>query len=236
MAPSFDAGGWFSASPGLFRRAGNVLLERREPPSPIAQMIVLDDALETADEAVIAVVEAVLAAAQDRLPAPSHERAAPQGLDSWREAMRIVQAHEVWTSFGEFITERAPNLGTGTSERMELAARISDEQADAARQVTGQAADRMHELAAPGTVIALPTAPSIAPPLATPADELESFRIRVMRLICMATISGLPQVSIPAGTADGAPVGLSFIGWPGSEEALLSLATTVAPFVGAVAA
>jgi amidase len=91
----------------------------------------------------------------------------------------------------------------------------------------------MHDLTVPGTVLALPTAPSIAPPLATPANKLESFRVRVMRLVCMASISGLPQVTIPAGTADGAPVGLSFLGWRGSDEALLSLATGMAPLVGA---
>jgi amidase len=49
----------------------------------------------------------------------------------------------------------------------------------------------------------------------------------------MASISGLPQVTIPAGTADAAPVGLSFIGWRGGEEALLSLAARMAPHVGA---
>jgi len=234
MAPSFDAGGWFSASPGLFRRAGDVLLEPGERPAPIGQMIILDDGLENADEAVGTVVKAVLAAARAHLPTPSYERAAPDGLDSWREAMRVVQGHEVWTSFGEFITDRQPNLGPGIRERMELAAAISDDEAEAASEVTEQATHRMHELAAPGTVIALPTAPSIAPLLTTPGDGLESFRVRGMRLICMASISGLPQVSIPAGTVDGAPIGLSFIGWPGSEEALLSLATTIAPFVGAV--
>ena len=95
-----------------------------------------------------------------------------------------------------------------------------------------QAAQRMHKLAGPGTVLALPTAPSIAPPLATSSDELESFRVRAMRLVCMASISGLPQVTIPAGTADAAPVGLSFIGWRGGDEALLSLATAMAPLVG----
>ena len=72
----------------------------------------------------------------------------------------------------------------------------------------------------------------VAPPLDAATDELESFRVRVMRLVCMASISGLPQVTIPAGTADGAPVGLSFIGWRGGDEALLSLATTMAPLVG----
>lgn len=235
MAPSFDAGGWFSATPGLFRRAGEVLLEPGEQPTPIDKMIILDDGLENADEAVVTVMQTVLAGAQARLPTPTYARAAPDGLDGWREALRVVQAYEVWVSFGDFMTEREPNLGPGIRERIEIAATISKDEADAARQVTKEVTDRMHELAAPGTVIALPTAPSIAPLLTTPAEELESFRIRVMRLICMASISGLPQVSIPAGTADGAPIGMSFIGWPGGEEALLSLATTIAPFVGAVA-
>jgi amidase len=232
MAPSFDAGGWFSGSPGLLRRAGAVLLGPPQRAGRITQLIVLDDAFEIVDEPVATLAEVVLAAAQDRLPVVTHDRAAPGGLDTWREAMRIVQAHEVWASFGEFITKRRPKLGAGIRERIEIAARISDDQVVAARDVTADATRRMHELAVPGTVLALPTAPSIAPRLATPADDLESFRVRVMRLVCMASISGLPQVTIPAGTADGAPVGLSFIGWRGGDEALLSLATAMAPLVG----
>jgi amidase len=232
MAPSFDAGGWFSASPGLLRRAGDVLLEPPQRAAPITQLIVLDDAFETADEPVATLLEAVVAAAQGRLPAATHDRAAPGGLDTWREAMRIVQAHEVWARFGQFITKRRPNLGPGIRERMEIAASTTDDQVAAARDVTAEATQRMHELAVPGRVLALPTAPSIAPPLATPADELESFRVRVMRLVCMASISGLPQVTIPAGSADGAPVGLSFIAWRGADEALLSLATAMAPLLG----
>lgn len=233
MAPSFDAGGWFSASPGLLRCTGKVLLEPPQRAARITRVIILDDAFETVDEPVATLVKAVVAAAQHRLPAVAHDRAAPEGLETWREAMRIVQAHEVWASFGEFIARRRPNLGPGIRDRMEIAGRISDDQASAARDVTAQATQRMDELAVPGTVLALPTAPSIAPPLAIPADELESFRVRVMRLVCMASISGLPQVTIPAGTADGAPVGLSFIGWRGGDEALLALTTAMAPLVGA---
>jgi amidase len=233
MAPSFDAGGWFSASPGLLRRAGDVLLEPPQPAAHITQLIILDDAFETADVPVATLAKALLEAAQDRLPTVAHDRAAPGGLDTWREAMRIVQAHEVWDSFGEFIARRRPNLGPGIRERMEIAGTISNNQVSAARDVTAQATQRMHELAVPGAVLALPTAPSIAPPLATPDEELESFRVRVMRLVCMASISGLPQVTIPAGTADGAPVGLSFIAWLGGDEALLALATAIAPLVGA---
>jgi len=39
-------------------------------------------------------------------------------------------------------------------------------------------------------------------------------------------------LSIPAGFAAGCPVGLSFIGWEGGDEALLDLAVKLAPIIG----
>ena len=46
MAPSFDAGGWFSAGPGQLRRAGDVLLEPARAASAITRLNVLDDAFD----------------------------------------------------------------------------------------------------------------------------------------------------------------------------------------------
>jgi amidase len=84
-------------------------------------------------------------------------------------------------------------------------------------------------------VLALPTAPAIAPLASTPAADLEDFRVRVMRLTCTAGLSGLPQMSLPAGTLDGCPIGLSFIGWAGGDEALLDLAVALARHGGIAA-
>jgi amidase len=53
-----------------------------------------------------------------------------------------------------------------------------------------------------------------------------------MALTCIAGVSGLPQVTLPAGTVEGCPVGLSFIGWAGGDEALLDLAVTLGPCCG----
>jgi len=232
MAPSFDAGGWFSGSPGPFRRAADVLLDDPGAATAIERIVVLDDAFDEVDPPVATLTRAVLADA-DHHAVVTHDRVAPEGLDAWREALRIVQAREVWGTFGDFIERRRPRLGPGVAERMAFAARVSEDQAAAARVVTGEASRRIEELTPPGTVLALPTAPSVAPPLDAAPDELESFRVRVMRLVCMASISGLPQVTIPAGTVDGLPVALSFLGWRGGDEALLSLATVIAPHVGA---
>jgi amidase len=62
--------------------------------------------------------------------------------------------------------------------------------------------------------------------------ELEEFRTRVMRLTCTSGISGLPQMSIPGGTINGCPVGLSFIAWAGGDEALLDLACKLSRHCG----
>jgi amidase len=55
-----------------------------------------------------------------------------------------------------------------------------------------------------------------------------------MRLGCAAVLAGLPQISIPVGTVAGCPAGLSFIAWPGGDEALLDLACGVAKYCGIV--
>src|SRR5207237_1291287 len=100
-----------------------------------------------------------------------------------------------------------------------------------ARQEQKRARERICTLVQPGTVLALPTAPCIAPRIDTGAEALESFRVRVMRLTCLAGLSGLPQVTLPVGSVSGCPVGLSFIAWHGGDEALLDLAVQLARYV-----
>jgi amidase len=56
-----------------------------------------------------------------------------------------------------------------------------------------------------------------------------------MRLTCVAGMAGLPQVTLPVGTVSGCPVGLSFVGWSGSDEALLDLAVRLGRYCGLAA-
>ncbi len=232
MAPSFDTAGWFAAGPGTFRRVGDALLEPGGVAADVDAMIVLDDAFENAAPELGAVLREFLDLARAALPAASHARAAPDGLDPWREAMRIVQAREIWITYGDFVSAQGAALGPGVKERMAFAATVTEEQTAHAREVTARATARLESLAKPGTILALPTAPDIAPLRGASAQELEDFRVRVMRIACMASISGLPQVSLPIGTVRSAPVGLSFIGWRGGDEALLALAERLSGFLG----
>jgi amidase len=237
MSPSFDTIGWFAAGAGVFRRVGTVLLSGHTERAAINRLIIADDCFAEADAPVAALLRAALDAIGPALPAPRHAKLAPDGgFDTWREAVRIIQAYEIWQVYGRFITEKKPKFGPGVAERMAIASRITQAEADAARQVYGAARARLHGEITPGTVVALPTAPCIAPPIATPAEGLESYRIRVMRLTCIAGLGGLPQVSIPIGIVDGCPVGLSFIGWAGGDEALLDFAFALSRFCGRMGA
>jgi amidase len=232
MAPTFDVPGWFAASPGVLRRVGEVLLTGERVNAPVGRLLIADDTFEQADVDVADLLRAMLERGAAALPRAESTRIAPDGFDGWREAFRIVQAFETWRSFGGFISRVRPNLGPGVKERMEFAATVTAADADASRRLVEEARTLLRGLVTPGTVVALPTAPCIAPHVDTPAEGLDSYRVRVMRLTCSAGLGGLPQVSVPAGTIVGCPVGLSFMGWPGGDEALLDLAVAMARHCG----
>ena len=235
MAPSLDVPGWLAATPGVFRRVGGVLLDARRVPAAINRVIVLEDAFAEADPDVADLLRTLLEFMADDLPALTHAKIAPEGFDPWREAMRVVQAFEVWQTFGTFMIRHNPKLGPGVRERMEFASTVSVDAANAASAVREKAREHMLGIVTPGTILALPSAPTIAPRVDIAGAELEKFRVRVMRLTCMASLTGLPQMSIPAGTIGGCPIGLSFIGWPGGDEALLDLAQTLSRHCGMAA-
>ena len=235
MAESFDAAGWFANAPDVFRKVGPVLLGGPSTSAVIAKLVMLDDAFAEADPEVAALMKDALAAMAADLPAPSHQRIAPDGLDVWREAFRIIQSREIWSVYGDFVTRVKPQFGPGVAERFAAAATVTEQMAAQARVMQERARDRIRGIAQPGTLLVLPTAPAIAP-LADASNAVhESFRIRAMRMTCIAGLSGLPQLSIPIGTVAGCPAGLSFIGWAGGDEALLDLAVRLSRYCGMTA-
>jgi len=232
MAPSFDTAGWFAGGPGVLAKTGAVLLEGAAERASLRRLLIPEDAFAEADAAVVAVVKATLRRAAGALPAMQEVTVAPDGLASWRQAFRVIQGREIWEIYGSWLERNRPGLGPGVRERIAYAATVTADDAAAARLVQEAAGARVRGLLEPGTILALPTAPSIAPPIDLSAPALDHFRSRVMALTCIAGVSGLPQVSLPVGTVEGCPVGLSFIAWAGGDEALLDLALALAPYCG----
>lgn len=232
MAPSLDAAGWFAGSPGVFRKIGSVLLGGKRVPTRVQNLIILEDAFGAADPGVAQMTRAALAAMSAELPSPRHETIAPDGLEAWRECFRVIQGFEVWREYGDFVTRHNPRLGPGVRERMQFASTVTRHDFERATETRASLRERAYALAQPGTILALPSSPVIAPRLDTREPDLDLIRSRIMRITSISSLSGLPQITIPAGTVEGCPAGLSFIGWIGGDEALLDLALTLARYCG----
>ncbi|GHP01270.1 hypothetical protein PPROV_000002600 [Pycnococcus provasolii] len=174
-------------------------------------------------------------------------------LTTWDDALsafRHLQAMEIWEEHGAWIEENQPNFGPGTSDRFAMARDMHAELATSegvSRKAASQAArDAMTEavkrLVPAGGAIVIPTAPGPAPLKATPPDALNAFRNDVLKLTMVCGLSRAPQVTLPAGLtceANGppgfpgeqhgeAPVGVSVIGAPGDDVALLRVASKIA--------
>ena len=229
MAPSFDTAGWFADDAALFRRVGPVLLDGAGVSGEVERVLIAQGTFAWAEKSVTDPLGGFLDRAASDLPARSDVDAVPQGFDESRECFRILQAAEVWRTFGAWVTETKPAFGPGIKARFEAAAKITDAEVAEAAELQRTIREGLDALLPPGTVLCLPTAASLPPTTDPNGPELDDFRARTMALISLASLSGLPQVALPAGETGGCPVGISFIAWRGGDEALLDLAVRLAP-------
>jgi amidase len=232
LAPSYDTVGWFARSADLLAAIGTVFLGDPAPQVVPDRLILAEDLFALAGPEVTAAladavkqVEAVIAAAQPVAIASGD-------ILAWRDAFRIIQPAEAWAIHGEWVTTVKPAFGPGVRDRFAAAARIDPADLALAKTERMRISSELEAMLRPGTIIAAPTTPGVAPLRDTPADELEDFRARALALLCPAGHAGLPQISMPLATIDGLPVGLSLIGARGSDAMLLRTAARI----GALAA
>ena len=249
MAPSFDTCGFFARSGRVLATVGAALL----PPAtavpapraaatagPALATLVAEDAMARATPAVEAALRAALRrmVAAGALAEPAAVTAAPAGRDLlqwWDQSFRVLQAWEVRTepAMHPFVVANKPELGPGIKERMAAAGAVTPAQAAAAAALRDEYHAAVRALVPPGTIMAVPSAPCTAIDKTSPDPaDLDAFRSNAMAITAIAGLAGLPQVSLPVDLLDGAkggPVGLSFIGWHGGDEALLELACSLEP-------
>jgi Asp-tRNA(Asn)/Glu-tRNA(Gln) amidotransferase A subunit family amidase len=127
---------------------------------------------------------------------PQEIDVAPCPLSVWAETFRVVQAHEIWRQHGAWITQHNPTFGPGISERFVAAARITEEDFNAAAAARREIVAHLDGVLGDDAVLALPTAPGPAPLLDMPSSDLDGYRTRMLQLTCIAGLGGLPQVRV----------------------------------------
>ncbi len=70
----------------------------------------------------------------------------------------------------------------------------------------------------------MPSMPDIAPLRSATESSLEDYRNDAVRMLCIAGLSGFPQLSLPLARREDSPLGISLLGPVGSDRSLIALA------------
>ncbi|MBU8544603.1 MULTISPECIES: amidase [Roseomonadaceae] len=221
MAPSIDTVGWFARDAALLRRIGEVFFGPAPDITP--RLLIAEDAFEIPLPTLGA---ALRDAAQNLGPAQGITLYA-EGAAHWLDTFRPLQLGELWTTHGTWAREPGRKLSPAVADRIELAATVTPDAIALAWRERERLTARLHALLGRDGILVIPTAHDLPPLRDAPVSAQVAFRDRTLALTCVASLCRLPQVNIPAGTLDGIPIGLSLVGAPYQDAALLAAAETL---------
>ncbi len=228
LSRSFDTAGHFTRDAETFERVGRVLLrETGEPPRP-TKLLWAEDCFGRAESPTIAAVTPLAEKIARHIGRRETTRVCPGSLDDWGQDFRTLMAREAWREHGDWIEQKKPRFGADVATRFRIASRITDDEVAEAAPRREAMTRHMAALLAGGAVLCEPTSPGPAPLKVSSPEEIEKARYHAHALCCIAGLARLPQITIPAGTVDGAPVGLSLIAAQGGDAMLLRLAREIA--------
>jgi amidase len=231
LAPSFDTVGWFARDPRLFATAGRVLLDDATPGGRPARVLIATDAFARLEPGVDDALRPAIRHIEAWLGEAEPVIVSADGLDAWYEVFRVLQGAEAWAAHGAWIEHARPRLGPMLEQRLRFIRTITEDQvavAEDARRAIGALLD---VLLGDDAVLILPSAAGVAPRIDASMAEHEAVRARVIGITCIASLGGLPQVSLPLARLPAGPVGLSLIASRGRDAMLLDL---VAAGIGAL--
>ena len=229
LAPSLDTCGYFARDMETFARVSGVLLGDDLLPmptkiqllKPLDMWSMLGEDVVAAHADSLARVEAVLgnaAPTQVFIDEPEH----------LTTCFRHLMGYEAWKIYGPFIERYCPPLGPGIAQRFEMSKAVTSEQYAAAGMLRERFKKHLANLLGTNGVMVIPTAADIAPLKSDSVETMDDYRNRSIKMLCLAGLSGFPQISMPLSQRLGAPLGISLLGPAGSDMQLVRLAQQIA--------
>ncbi|WP_413734132.1 amidase [Sodalis sp. RH21] len=228
LSHSMDTAGYFTRDARLFGRVGECLLDADPAPLPERPQLVASEALFAmlSADARDALAPALAAMGACAGTPEALTGALPDMAEAYW-AFRYIQGWEAWQAQGETITRHGLVLGPDVAERFAWAATVTGEQYAQSCALRAAFRDAWRRLLG-NRVLVLPTVPDIAPRLDADDSAIEETRRVSHHLLAIAVLCGTPQVNLPLGQKQGAPLGISLMGPQGSDLGLVRLAVRVA--------
>lgn len=224
LAPSLDTCGWFARDIYTFAQVADVLLGHDENPlPPQVRLLLPQDVWALLDAPVTEALSMAVNRVQVVLGTAKTVDVVLDSFDAMYWNFRYMHGREAWMTDGPLIERYAPPLGPGVAERFEWSHSVTDAQVLAARNFKKQFQVHLAALLGTDGVLLMPTMPDIAPLRSATESSLDDYRSRATLMLCIAGLSGFPQISMPMAEREGAPLGLSLLGPAGSDRSLVTL-------------
>lgn len=226
QAPTSDTCGWFARDAATFARVSSVLLREAIPAALPERLVIAADAFALADPEVAAALRPMVDRLAGLVGTAREDLLAPPGLSTWARAQRTLQPSEAWATFREWL-DTNPRMQFSVARNLVLASLIPEAERQWAGMMREEARARMRHLLPPGTILCLPTTPFPAPRKGLPLTQSAPLQLRIACLCAHGGLTGVPQVSLPGAEIGGLPVGLSIVGAPGTDAALIAVASAM---------
>ncbi|PYY63071.1 amidase [Curtobacterium sp. MCSS17_011] len=229
LAPSFDTVGWLTRTPEVLLAAlGATVPHPSDGPEDATVLVVPEELVALVEPDTARAFTAFVETLDEPVASVRLRDLGVPDATALQEQMRLVQAAEALAAHGPWIDAHPGAMSTVVGDRFR-AARANDPDA------TADAVAHLDEVRATirraldGRTLLFPTVPGPAPLLHADTAALEGTRTATTAMTALASVGGLPAVSAPAMTVDGAPVGVCLVGGPGTDRALVIRAGSMLP-------
>jgi len=227
LSKSFDVVGWFTTNSDTLEKVGNSLIKDKQNIVNFNDIILCSDLFNMVDSKYKLAFKKIienLNRANYNIETVSIFNDKPENIV---EILRTIQwkefneVHGEWIvanidSFGEEIRGRIKNIGTVT-------------ELDYIREKKNQEIfiNKIENLLLENKVIIFPTINDKAPKKGRTIKDARNYRSKFMNYICLSTVTGLPQVSIPIKNNINFPMGLSILAPRNYDKSLLSFVKSI---------
>lgn len=228
FAPGFDTVGVLARDVATLERAMSVLLGSEAVDAVTAPAPLLPrEAWALCEPGVSAACRHWLAAAGiDAVEVGLAELAGDDGAGpaTWLATHCQLQWAEIEASLGAWVATAQPTFGPLIAANFALLAAIDRPRLPRCVALRERLAARLNGALAGGRLLCIPTTSAPAPRKGQPFGDRrdDPYMSATLTLQTFATIARMPQVTIPAGEVDGAPVGISFLAATGADASLLA--------------
>jgi amidase len=236
FTPTLDTVGFFARDLTTLERVASVLLpgdddatDQKSPPTIHLVREAFGLAGEDVRTALAGAIESLRSKFGDRVRETSladlcgDARAAD--TMTWLTTYRVLQGTEILSTLGAWMAESKAVFGPAPTSGLEFVKKIDRTRINESVELRERYCRGMNHSLADGALLCFPTSPTVAPLKGSKAyDRSHDYYQRALSMNAIAGISRLPQVSLPLGNVNGAPVGLSLAAGYGADRYLLAMA------------